>query len=49
MHISFKNYEMNGYGHDLGLLIILHLMKCFMSCKKWVQREKYPSKVCLPY
>jgi hypothetical protein len=24
IHMNFKSYEANGYGHDLDLLIILH-------------------------
>jgi hypothetical protein len=27
----------------------LALNVCFISYEKWVQKEKYPSKACLPY
>ena len=35
IHMSFKNHEESGYWHKLDLLLALIL--CFISYKKWVQ------------
>ena len=47
--MSSKNYEANGYKHNLDLLIILALVVGFISFKKWVQKQKHPSQSGLPY
>ena len=39
IHFNSENHEENGHGYDLEMLIILHYIVCFISYKKWVQRE----------
>ena len=39
-HMTSKNHEANGYGHDPHLLSISAQIVCFLSYEKWVQKRK---------
>ena len=41
-YMSSKNSEANGYRQRSGFANHLTLSACFISYKKWVQREKSP-------
>lgn len=46
--MTSKNYEPNGYPTQFEFANHLPVTVCFISYKKWVQREKYPYKAHLP-
>lgn len=48
IHPSSKNYEEDGYGHNLNLLIISHEF-CVFHTYEWVQRGKSLLKAPLRY
>ena len=36
IHVSFEQYEVNGFGYELGLFNHLVLIACFISREKWM-------------
>lgn len=40
--------SLQSYSSCVLWLLSLALIACFISCEKWMQREKYQSKACLP-